>query len=114
MECRSCYTVVNGVGDEARRQVLAIPGVQAAIDFHNAMLERGQDIGWNDVQTVQDAADTYRVMNTPMTPEMAEDLNKAFHPSGVEEFSVDQFIRDFQKRLSTAKRPLESQRTSRE
>lgn len=78
------------------------------------MLERGQDIGWNDVQTVQDAADTYRVMNTPMTPEMAEDLNKAFHPSGVEEFSVDQFIRDFQKRLSTAKRPLESQRTSRE
>ena len=96
-ECVSCRSVIAQAGRVGKDRLLAIPGVQAAIAFNEAMKERGQDIGWNDVQKSYEAAETYRVMNTPVTPDMEDVLNKAFHPSGVEEFNVDHFIRDFQK-----------------
>ena len=62
--CSQCRQTVNQVGQVAHDQLMGIPGVPEAVEFHAEMVQRGRNDGWHEVPGVTAATETHRVLTT--------------------------------------------------
>lgn len=65
--CPDCLAMVTGSRDMARKELLAVPGVKEAVEYHQVMAKMGyQGQSWYTVPQVASAVQMHQLMLTPV------------------------------------------------